>query len=66
MPDTHDPTDSQTIPEYVRAQAFTAAMLAVTRALNEHGYPLDAIAELELLDVEFRARYEALGGGRED
>ena len=27
---------------------------------------LDAIAELELLDVELEARYQALGDGRED
>jgi hypothetical protein len=54
------------LPDPSARQAFTAAMLAVTRVLSEHGYPLGAIAELELLDVEFRARSEALGGGRED
>ena len=41
-------------------------MAAAQRVLRDTGYPLDAIAELELVDVEFQARYEALGGGRED
>ena len=66
LPDNRDPTEPRSIPEPVRREAFNAAMVAAQQVLHKWQYPLDAIAELELIDFELEARYQALGGGRED
>ena len=66
MPDPYDPTRPETVPEPIRREAFDAAMVAAQRVLHRAGYPVDAIAELELVDVALEARSRALGGGRED
>jgi hypothetical protein len=53
--------DSEAVPEAVRREAFTAAMLAVRRVTREHGYPLDVLAELEIVDAELAATAGRLG-----
>lgn len=60
LPD-YDPTDPSTVPEAVRREAFAAALLAVQRVTVEHGYRLDAIAELEFLDVMLAETARRLG-----
>lgn len=40
----------RSVPRDVRLAAFNAAMIGVRRTLDAHGYLLDAIAELELVD----------------
>ena len=61
----HDPTDPTTVPASVRKAAFNPAMIALRDALQAARYPLDAIAELELLDEQLRrtaAEWDAPAG----
>ena len=61
-------TDPSLIPADVRRKAFAAAMLAFQTEIRAAGYDLDAIAELEAVDLELgrAAGFEPEPGGRHD
>jgi hypothetical protein len=60
MPPDFDPTDPMTVPAELRKEAFNAAMVALQQTLAQQDARLDAIAELQLIDVELAETYRRL------
>jgi hypothetical protein len=56
----HDMTDPTTVPDDVREAAWTAALEALADVLDRSGFPLDPLAQLELVDRSLAAVAEGL------